>query len=33
MSNCLFCNIAAGEIPSSKVYEDELCLEIGRAHV
>ncbi|MCI8913595.1 MAG: histidine triad nucleotide-binding protein [Lawsonibacter sp.] len=26
MSNCLFCNIAAGEIPSSKVYEDELCL-------
>lgn len=23
MSNCLFCKIAAGEIPSSKVYEDE----------
>ncbi len=26
MENCLFCKIAAGEIPSSKVYEDELCL-------
>ena len=25
MSDCLFCKIAAGEIPSSKVYEDELC--------
>lgn len=24
MSNCLFCKIAAGEIPSTKVYEDEL---------
>lgn len=22
--NCLFCNIIAGEIPSTKVYEDEL---------
>lgn len=27
--NCLFCRIIKGEIPSSKVYEDE----IGRAHV
>ena len=26
MSDCLFCKIIAGEIPSSKVYEDELCL-------
>ena len=26
MSDCLFCKIAAGEIPSNKVYEDELCL-------
>ena len=26
MSDCLFCKIAAGEIPSSKVYEDEVCL-------
>ena len=25
MSDCLFCRIIAGEIPSSKVYEDELC--------
>lgn len=26
MENCLFCKIAAGEIPSSKAYEDELVL-------
>ncbi len=25
MSDCLFCNIAEGKIPSKKVYEDELC--------
>ena len=25
MENCLFCKIVAGEIPSNKVYEDELC--------
>jgi histidine triad (HIT) family protein len=25
MSDCLFCRIIAGEIPSSKVYEDEQC--------
>lgn len=24
MSDCLFCKIAAGVIPSTKVYEDEL---------
>ena len=23
MENCLFCKIAAGEIPSTKVYEDD----------
>ena len=23
--NCLFCSIIKGDIPSSKVYEDELC--------
>ena len=23
MSDCLFCKIVAGEIPSNKVYEDE----------
>ena len=22
---CIFCKIAAGEIPSTKVYEDEYC--------
>ena len=26
MSNCLFCKIVAGDIPSTKVYEDELIL-------
>ena len=26
MENCLFCKIAAGEIPSTKVYEDEAVL-------
>ena len=25
MSDCLFCKIVAGEIPSTKVYEDEVC--------
>ena len=25
MSDCLFCKIAAGDIPSNKVYEDGLC--------
>ena len=25
-NDCLFCAIAAGEIPSKKVYEDEKCL-------
>ncbi len=26
MSNCLFCKIVAGEIPSTKVYEDDAVL-------
>lgn len=26
MENCLFCKIIAGEIPSTKVYEDEEIL-------
>ena len=26
MSNCLFCKIIAGEIPSTKVYEDDSVL-------
>ena len=25
MSDCLFCKIIGGEIPSTKVYEDDLC--------
>ena len=25
MSDCLFCKIIAGTIPSTKVYEDEVC--------
>ena len=25
MSDCLFCKIIAGKIPSKKVYEDDLC--------
>jgi histidine triad (HIT) family protein len=24
--DCLFCKIIAGEIPSTRVYEDELCV-------
>ena len=24
-ADCLFCKIVAGEIPSSKVYEDDVC--------
>ena len=24
--DCIFCKIAAGEIPSKKVYEDDFCL-------
>ncbi len=26
MNDCLFCKIISGEIPSKKLYEDELCL-------
>lgn len=25
MSDCLFCNIIAGNVPSTKVYEDDYC--------
>jgi histidine triad (HIT) family protein len=25
-SDCIFCKIAAGEIPTAKVYEDEICI-------
>lgn len=26
MDDCIFCKIAAGEIPSTRVYEDEVCV-------
>ena len=26
MTPCIFCNIVNGSAPSSKVYEDEICL-------
>lgn len=26
MDDCLFCKIVNGEIPSTKVYEDDICL-------
>ena len=26
MNDCLFCKIISGDIPSKKVYEDDLCL-------
>ncbi|MBO4327737.1 MAG: histidine triad nucleotide-binding protein [Clostridia bacterium] len=26
MDNCIFCKIIKGEIPSTKVYEDEYCV-------
>ena len=25
MANCVFCEIVAGRVPSSQVYQDELC--------
>jgi len=28
MKDCLFCKIKNGEIPSKKIYEDELCMVI-----
>ena len=32
MSSCLFCRIAAGEIPSKKVYEDDEVLVFHDIH-
>lgn len=26
MNDCIFCKIAAGEIPSTVIYEDEICV-------
>ena len=32
MSDCLFCKIIAGDIPSDKVYEDEHCYAFRDIH-
>jgi histidine triad (HIT) family protein len=32
MSNCLFCRIIAGEIPSTRVFEDDRCVVIRDLH-
>lgn len=32
MSDCIFCKIAAGEIPSDKVYEDDRIIAIHDLH-
>lgn len=26
MNDCIFCKIGSGEIPSKKIYEDDLCV-------
>ncbi|HEU4635960.1 MAG TPA: histidine triad nucleotide-binding protein [Edaphobacter sp.] len=31
-SDCLFCKILAGEIPASRVYEDEYCIAFPDIH-
>jgi len=30
--NCIFCKIIAGEIPSSRVYEDDVCVAFNDLH-
>jgi histidine triad (HIT) family protein len=32
MSNCIFCKVAAGEIPSNKLYEDEDVIAFHDIH-
>lgn len=32
MSQCIFCKIANGELPATKVYEDELALAFRDLH-
>lgn len=32
MSNCIFCRIAAGELPATKLYEDEDVLAFRDLH-
>lgn len=31
-ADCIFCRIVAGSIPSTKVFEDELCLAFRDLH-
>ena len=31
MENCIFCKIIAGELPSSVVYEDDICIAFDDA--
>jgi histidine triad (HIT) family protein len=30
--NCLFCKIIDGSIPSTRIYEDELCIAFSDIH-
>src|SRR5688572_11751028 len=30
--NCIFCKIIAGEIPSTRVYEDDVCVAFNDLH-
>ncbi|MBQ3102344.1 HIT domain-containing protein [bacterium] len=32
MKNCIFCKIANGEIPSTRVYENDFCFAINDLH-
>lgn len=32
MNECLFCRIAAGKLPASRIYEDELMLAFPDIH-
>ncbi len=32
MSNCIFCKIIAGDIPSAQVYSDEHCIAFKDIH-
>jgi histidine triad (HIT) family protein len=31
-ADCIFCKIAAGEIPSTRVYEDDICVAFEDLH-
>ncbi|MFN3330772.1 MAG: HIT domain-containing protein [Pyrinomonadaceae bacterium] len=32
MKNCIFCKIISGDLPSSKVFEDETCVAFKDIH-